>query len=677
MFKIYDGREKFYQWDINRKLIVNDNTIKEVHFANCLCANAHICETYTEGNLNIVNVPNILLQEYLNINVYAYDGESTKHSATFEVERRTKPSDYVYTETEVKDWDNAVTREENGAVILTNTATNLAIGNGAIAGGEEIKCSSEYEGQGINGDMRYNEAIGTGSVAIGMGAIAYSRASKSLGYRTQTGAPFNAEELAKRTEAYNNATEIDFTNDIVEKSVRFGESRISGNPPSGASVSFSKYCFRYSWANKDGETALWATYKVKPGNLYFTYEEIVIEEWRDKPFTFDVELFEEDKVVNSYHTEITPQTEDIKFNFNIKNEAILKITINQPEENRHYNGHDTRLEINKPVITVYPLENVGQAAVALGADTVALANNSFAGGYKSIAKGNQSLAFGHTCTATFNGDVALGETAVAAGGKAFAMGESVNALGAQSVVMGNGAEATGAQAVAMGNNTNAGGNYSIALGDTCVTVKDNAFAAGSNSRAEGDTAFAFGMNALAKYRTSIAMGENAQATNTGAIALGTNTNASGLYSVAIGNGAQAKFNTSVAIGRECISNAGNAAALGKGTFAEANGSLVAGLYNEIDKEAMFAIGNGTDADNRKTIFSVNKNGDVDIKGALKFNSVDSASANKIREAQATFDNPNDIKLVGNYNGQLCTQSDGYSNHVFIWIKSAQRWLQLI
>ena len=34
MFKIYDGRSEFYQWDLNRKLIISDPTIDEVHFCN-------------------------------------------------------------------------------------------------------------------------------------------------------------------------------------------------------------------------------------------------------------------------------------------------------------------------------------------------------------------------------------------------------------------------------------------------------------------------------------------------------------------------------------------------------------------------------------------------------------------------------------------------------------------
>lgn len=101
MFKIYDGRASFYQWDIDRKLIVSDKSIKQVHFCNRTDDCSLVCETYEQGELLLVNVPNILLQDNWRINVYAYDTNYTKHSTTFDVIPRSKPADYVYTETEV------------------------------------------------------------------------------------------------------------------------------------------------------------------------------------------------------------------------------------------------------------------------------------------------------------------------------------------------------------------------------------------------------------------------------------------------------------------------------------------------------------------------------------------------------------------------------------------------
>lgn len=104
MFRIYDGREYFYQWDLDRKLIIEDPDVKEVHFTNRATNDAYVCETYVEDGKTLVNVPNILLQANWRIQAYAYDGKHTKHDKCYEVKSRSKPVDYVYTETEVLTW---------------------------------------------------------------------------------------------------------------------------------------------------------------------------------------------------------------------------------------------------------------------------------------------------------------------------------------------------------------------------------------------------------------------------------------------------------------------------------------------------------------------------------------------------------------------------------------------
>lgn len=110
MFKIYDGREHFYQWDSDRKLIVEDPAIKEVHFCNRTDDCSLVCETYTEDGLTLANVPNILLQTDWRIKVYAFDGNYTKYEECYEVKPRTKPADYVYTETDVVNYTNLLER---------------------------------------------------------------------------------------------------------------------------------------------------------------------------------------------------------------------------------------------------------------------------------------------------------------------------------------------------------------------------------------------------------------------------------------------------------------------------------------------------------------------------------------------------------------------------------------
>lgn len=109
MLKIYDGRTEFYQWDINQKLIVSDPTITEVHFCNQTEECSLVCEVYEEDGKRLVNVPNVLLQDNWPIKAYAYC-DCTKASITFEVKSRSKPDDYVYTETEVRNWQEILRR---------------------------------------------------------------------------------------------------------------------------------------------------------------------------------------------------------------------------------------------------------------------------------------------------------------------------------------------------------------------------------------------------------------------------------------------------------------------------------------------------------------------------------------------------------------------------------------
>lgn len=105
MIKIYDGREHFFQWDLNQKVIVNIPDANEVHFCNRSEDCSLVCEIYEEDGLRVADVPNILLQEYWDIRAYVYCHNHTKIEKRFAVKRRSKPADYVYTETELKNFD--------------------------------------------------------------------------------------------------------------------------------------------------------------------------------------------------------------------------------------------------------------------------------------------------------------------------------------------------------------------------------------------------------------------------------------------------------------------------------------------------------------------------------------------------------------------------------------------
>ena len=114
MFKIKDGREHFYQWDLDRELIVNDPTIKEVHY----CNRTDECSLVVDVVDGIAPVPNLILQHSFDVRVFAYDGNATRYEQVFKVKPRTKPADYVYTETEIKTYKQLEARideiEKNG-----------------------------------------------------------------------------------------------------------------------------------------------------------------------------------------------------------------------------------------------------------------------------------------------------------------------------------------------------------------------------------------------------------------------------------------------------------------------------------------------------------------------------------------------------------------------------------
>ena len=133
MFKIYDGREYFYQWDLDRKLIVGDRTIQAVHFSNRTSASAITRYCYDVNGMWLVDVPNLCLQESYRLKVYGFSAAKyTIVSSQFDVKSRAKPDGYVYTDDEVNYWqdlDQRVTAlEENPYATeeYVNAAINAA-----------------------------------------------------------------------------------------------------------------------------------------------------------------------------------------------------------------------------------------------------------------------------------------------------------------------------------------------------------------------------------------------------------------------------------------------------------------------------------------------------------------------------------------------------------------------
>ena len=118
-----------YQWDLNQRIILtNIKAGTEVHFSDehNTFDDCPITITYeNDGNI-YANIPNIFLQKNGIITVYIYVKEEneayTEHKTEILVLRRPKPSDYVYTETEVKTWEQLNKRID--AISLERNAIN-------------------------------------------------------------------------------------------------------------------------------------------------------------------------------------------------------------------------------------------------------------------------------------------------------------------------------------------------------------------------------------------------------------------------------------------------------------------------------------------------------------------------------------------------------------------------
>ena len=101
IFKIYDGRTNFWQWDTKQKLIVLDDRITEVRFSNRNMEHSKRRIVYTDNDgVRVCHVPDILLQLPKNLVAYACikrdDGSiSTIKSVKFSVARQPIPSDYI------------------------------------------------------------------------------------------------------------------------------------------------------------------------------------------------------------------------------------------------------------------------------------------------------------------------------------------------------------------------------------------------------------------------------------------------------------------------------------------------------------------------------------------------------------------------------------------------------
>lgn len=275
---------------------------------------------------------------------------------------------------------------------------------------------------------------------------------------------------------------------------------------------------------------------------------------------------------------------------------------------------------------IYQAENKGQAAAAFGSDTVALANNDFAQGYKTKAIGGNSHAEGSSTIASGTGSHSEGQGAEAQGSFSHAEGcklkdtEAINkAIGTGSHAEGGATRAKGYGSHTEGSRTTTEGNYSHAEGHYTIAI-------GNYSHAEGHVT-------NANYKTT-ASGLGAHAEGDGTTASGENSHSEGYRTTASGKNSHAEGNQTIAAG---------------------DYSHVQGKFNIEDTNNKYAhiVGNGN-SDNRSNAHTLDWDGNAWFAGDVSCKSGNdqitmtglSDKITKLEEEQIKTETGNTVQFVG-------------------------------
>lgn len=110
----FGEKDRLWRWDTNRQIRIipeTGATIDEIRFSNIFSETPLKVEPKTNEHGDIVaDIPNILLQDIFPIDVqvimFFNNGKQTIYNTSYKVENRKKPPEYVYTETEIKNYDD-------------------------------------------------------------------------------------------------------------------------------------------------------------------------------------------------------------------------------------------------------------------------------------------------------------------------------------------------------------------------------------------------------------------------------------------------------------------------------------------------------------------------------------------------------------------------------------------
>ena len=149
-------QNKLWQWDTD--IFIEVDSLCEVHFAAAGSSDAYVVESKLEDGRYLAAIPNILLQECKDIFIYVMRGDDTLESKRVSIVSRPKPDDYVYTETEIKDYADlekriAALEQKDYELPVASTST---LGGIKVGQNLTIACdgtlSAPYAEKGDKGD---------------------------------------------------------------------------------------------------------------------------------------------------------------------------------------------------------------------------------------------------------------------------------------------------------------------------------------------------------------------------------------------------------------------------------------------------------------------------------------------------------------------------------------------
>ena len=202
--------------------------------------------------------------------------------------------------------------------------------------------------------------------------------------------------------------------------------------------------------------------------------------------------------------------------------------------------------------------------------------------YDGIAIGNGAVSGGADATTGGNGHVAIGLMARASAGGANGQNAAV-ALGAYSLATGQGGTAIGAHSIADALNSTALGKVARANGDgstavgTSTKAEWQGTALGNTAQALANYATSIGVNSKANSHSSISIGRQAVVSGQNAIGIGTQTQVNGVGTVAVGSNTNVSSKNVSTLGSNITVPAGRdgAVVLGHGSDAGKDTDVIA------------------------------------------------------------------------------------------------------